>query len=167
MSLPSFPLGNSVLNFYLGGSQPTTTTEADVWASDLLAVTFVEPMKNDSVLQNPETYTVVPLDGGIPVRVIGVQTGNELNPRVIYLIVTQFSIGKLYRIDFQSLFTIEGSSVATVSAKFIGRQTKQDSIINSRPLMYDMSPDSTLRKVLQAIGRQDDLIGGSRKDKIF
>jgi hypothetical protein len=154
------------LVFPLGGGG-TVAAAADVWAQDLLTVTFQYSMKNDVFLQSVGAYSVTPLDDGADVNLVAVQTGNTIATRTVYLVVTPPTVGKLYEISFQPLYDIGGGSYAPDPCKFIGRPTKQDSIIGSRPQMYDMSPEGNLRKVLQAIGRQDDLIGGARKDKIF
>lgn len=153
----AFPLGGG---FYVA-------TDCDVWAQDLIEVSFEEPMKNDDLLQAPEAYLIMPVTDGQSVTVTGVQTGSEIAPRKIYLIVTRFTNGKLYRISFQNLYGLTGAVLTPTDCKFIGRTTKQDSMIRSRPQMLDMTPDATLRKVLQAIGRQDDLLGGSRNDRLF
>jgi hypothetical protein len=148
-------------------SAPNIGTLADVWAQDLLQITFSAPMKNDEFLQDTAAYLVSPIDGGIPVTVLAVQTGSEVGPVVIYIVITEPTIGKTYTITFQSLYNITGQIVDPIVCKFIARPTKQDAIIRSRPDLYDMTPDSLLRKVMSAIGRQDDLIGGSRNDQFF
>lgn len=153
------------LVFPLGGGGLTVATEADVWAQDMLEVDFATPMKNDIFLQSTQAYSVVPVDGGDPVDVVGVRTGNTVNPTQVFLVVTVPVVGKTYRIEFQNLYSITGTVLTPTSCEFIGRLTKQDVVIGSRPQMYDMSPGSTLRWLQQSIARQDDLIGGSRKDR--
>lgn len=152
------------LAFPFGGSTVTITTLCDVWAQDLIAVTFQEPLANDIYLQDINAYKVTPLDGGTPVDVVEVQTGNDASATTVWLVVTAPQIGKTYQITFQNLYAITGLVITPNPCNFIGRTTKEDAIINSRPQMYDMRPNSNIRKLLQAIGRQDDLIGGSRSD---
>lgn len=146
---------------------PNIGTLADVWAQDLLQVTFLVPMKNDAALASPGSYLVRPLDGGLPVTVLAVQPSNVVGPEVIYLVTTEPTIGKLYSITFQTLYDITGTAVSPILCKFIARPTKQDAVIRTRPELYDMTPDSTLRKAMSAIARQDDLIGGARNDQFF
>ena len=144
--MPTFPpsAGNAI------------TATADPWAQDLLEAAFPIPIKNDTLLQSVDAYTITPLDGGIPVTVLAVQTGNAVSAEAVYLVTTTPTVGKLYRVEFQNLYAIDGSVVSPIDAKFYGRPTKQDSIIQSRPSLYDMTPDSTLRKIFNAIGKQDD-----------
>lgn len=150
----SFPLGGDVF----------INTLCDVWAMDLIEITFDEAMKNDVLLQSPQAYTVTPLDGGDAVTVLEVQAGDESNTTTVWLVVTAPQIGKIYEISFESLFAVTGIIVTPNVCKLIGRATKEDSIINSRPKRYDMRPDAVYRKLVNALGREDDLIGGSRSD---
>jgi Fe-S-cluster containining protein len=139
-------------------------TLCDVWAQDLLEITFLTAVKNNSVLQNPATYTITPIDGGAPINVVEVQNGDQTNATLVWLVVTPPDIGKTYEIHFGFISDVAGNSVQPNRCRFIGRTTKQDSMVGSRPKMYATFPDAVLRKVLQAVGREDDLIGGSRSD---
>lgn len=155
------------LVFPLGGDALSVATEADVWAQDMLSVQFALPMKNDEFLQSVQAYTITPTNGGGPVDVTAVLTGNLINPTLVFLVVTVPQIGSTYSINFQNLYGVTGSVLTPSECEFIGRLTKEDSVINSRPQMYDMNPTSTLRWLQQAIAREDDLIGGSRKDRFL
>lgn len=150
----AFPLGGDIF----------VDTLCDVWAQDLIEITFGEALKNDEFLQSPQAYTVTALDGGGPVTVLEVQAGDENNTTTVWIVVTMPQIGKTYEISFESLYAVTGSVITPNVCKFIGRATKQDSLINSRPKRYDMRPDAVYRKLINAIGREDDLIGGSRSD---
>jgi hypothetical protein len=152
------------LAFPLGGSTVYITSLCDVWAQDLIAITFQEALVNDIFLQSTQAYTVTPLDGGTPVNVVSVQTGKEANATTVWIAVTAPDVGKTYQITFQNLYATTGLVVTPKPCNLVGRMTKQDSIITGRPQMYDMRPDSTIRKLLQAIGREDDRIGGARSD---
>lgn len=142
------------------------STICDVFAHDMLLVTFATPVKNNAALQAASTYTVTALDSGLPVTVISVQSGNTVSVTDVYLIVSNPEVGKFYQITFANLTSIDGTAVSPVLCKFYARSTKIDAIISTRPLLYDMTPESTLRKIFSAIGRQDELIGGSRNDRI-
>jgi hypothetical protein len=152
---------------WLGIPGPSTVTIgslSDVWAQDLIAVTFEEKLANDALLKSPQSYTVTALDGGSPVDVVSVQSGSDNNTATVWLVVAGQEIGKTYQITFSDMHAIDGSTAIVYPCNFIGRTTKEDSIINSRPSMYDMRPSSAIRIILQAIGRSDDQIGGSRND---
>ena len=85
----------------------------------------------------------------------------------IYLIITDFSVGEDYTVTVStSINNPSGGNIDSTAntAQFRGRDTKIDSILVSRPSMYDTSVGTTLRSLLDAIGREDDLIGGSRDD---
>lgn len=143
--------------------QEFATVVATVFAADVIKLEFPELMKNNAVLQNPATYTVIPIGNGIPVEVKEVKTGNDGRVTEIYLIVTPFTIGEEYVINIlSSLLTIEGNILTIgADASFIGRNTKIDRMVKSRPAMYDMNSGSLLRVILEAIGNSDELIGGS------
>lgn len=54
----------------------------------------------------------------------------------------------------------------SVSKIITHRRTKVDSLIANIPKMYDKSFRSQLRAVLTAIGKEDDLIGGSQDELV-
>lgn len=145
-------------------SAVAVSTLCDVWAQDVILVTFSQSLVNDAALKDPANFTVTARDGGIPVTVRQVQSTNLDHTPHIWLVISTPQSGKTYQIACANLFTLDGSPAAVGPCRFIGRDTKEDSIIKSRPSMYDMRPDSVLRILLQAIGRQDDLIGGARSD---
>lgn len=161
----AFPLASP-----LGSTAISVSTTADVWAQDTIQITFSLPIKADVNLRNPDNYKFTPLDGGQPVVPFALLIANGASSVTeVFVIVNSFTLGKEYQIDVMGLILASGVEATVDPSKFIGRQTKEDSIINSRPDMWDMDPLSQypLRGILQAIGRQDDLIGGSRNDRIF
>jgi len=142
---------------------------ADVYASNLIALTFSLPMKNNLTLKNKDLYAIVPEGTGSPVLVHEVRTGNTLTTRTVFLVVSGFTVGETYTV------TVSAGPVASSGAplsvldnivQFIGRRTKIDSMVDSRPGFYDVRPSSNMFSILAAIGRQDDLIGGSRDDDL-
>lgn len=153
------------LAFPLGGGT-FVQTACDVWAQDLIEVRFSENLKNDVLIQAHEAYMITPEDGGQDTEVTGVQCEDTPAIDRVWLIVTPFQIGKTYVISFQNLFAVSGLVVTPQITKFVGRRTKIDSLVSSRPGMYDVTPGAMMRKLLNAVGRSDDLIGGSRKDRI-
>lgn len=151
---------------------PATTVlgigKVDPWALDMIEVTFTSPVRNESGLQNKDNYTITPLDSGLPVTVLSVQTGNRVNPRRIFLVTTNPEVGKKYQVSVNSNIKLTDGSALDISARtgqFIARRTKTDSMVRSRPKMYDTRPNKALyRHLLNALSREDELIGGSRKD---
>lgn len=143
---------------------------ADVMAQDLLLLTFNVTMANNTALKAASNYRVIPEDIDLPEpRVISVLSGNLPNPQQIFLVVSPFVLGATYDIVVNpALRSIDNTALDSdgLLAKFVGRKTKIDYIVRSRPQMYDMRPASLMRTLLNAIGREDDIIGGSRKDRI-
>lgn len=153
------PWGAGILDQEPGVDVVTAT----VFAADIIKLEFPEIMKNNANLQNVSTYTIVPVGSGISVSVNDVKPGNDGSVIEVYLIVSPFTVGAEYVVNIVTeLLTIEGNALSVSSdIEFIGRLTKIDRIVRSRPPMYDMTPDSLLRTILNAIGHSDDLIGGS------
>jgi hypothetical protein len=141
--------------------------KVDVIARDQIVLEFNAPMRNEPALLDVANYAITPVGAGQSVNVISVLSGNRVNPTQIQLIITNFSIGEKYLITVSSgIHVVDGTSLDASgrTGHFVGRRTKIDSLISSRPQMYDVRPTSVLRTILTAIGRQDDLLGGSRKD---
>lgn len=157
-----FPLGGGLGNGAVVG--------ADVWARDLVEVTFDQNMNNNSNLKNPVNYSITATDpSSLVVRVESVRTGKSFSASSILLVVSRFTVGAEYTVVVSSaVTTTAGDSlfISENSAKFIGRNTKIDSAVTSRPAMYDTTITSRLRSILNAIMREDELIGGSRSDDL-
>jgi hypothetical protein len=143
---------------------------ADVLAADLILVRFNEPLKVNTALKDPANWIVTPDGAGQAVRVLSVRPGlNVVGTREILLEVTPFTVGEIYTVTASTSFINLDSEVLTIpfnTGKFKGRDTKIDSMVKSRPRMYDTRVSSLLRNILNAIGREDDLIGGSRNDRL-
>lgn len=151
------------LVFPLGGGG-FIATSADVMARDLIQITFVEPMRVDALLRAIGAYSVVASEGPDPV-VIDVFVGHAAAAQVIWLEVDTLTPGVEYAIQFQNLYAVTGLGVSPTACQFIGRETKIDLVVGSRPQMYDTRLRSRYRWILNAFGREDDLIGGSRHDR--
>lgn len=178
-SLPgllSFPLGGDIIPVEL-------VPAVDLWARDLLEIRFPFSVLNDSVLQSPATYTITssiagnlgsPLAFGLGVslattnflNVDSVRTGNQLVLNRIFLIVAPPDPNTSYFLSFSPINTPSGLVETFPSCVFVGRPTKIDSMLSTRPQRYDTRPQALLRHVLNAIGREDDRIGGARHDQI-
>lgn len=151
------------LVFPLGGGN-NVITSADVWARDMFVVTFPEPMRADDLLAAPQAYSIAASAGAAP-QVQDVLTGNEPTATSVVLVIDNHEPGTLYTITFQNLYASTGLVLSPVACELIGRTTKVDSIVNGRPRMYDIRARTRFRSLITAIGRQDDLIGGSRHDR--
>lgn len=151
------------LVFPLGGGG-FISTSADVWAKDLIQITFVEPMRVDALLRAVSAYSVVASEGDDPV-VLDVFVGQDAAAQTVWLVVDSTISGVQYEVQFQNLYAVTGLGVTPSACEFIGRETKIDLIVDARPALYDTRPRARYRWLLNAIGREDDLIGGSRHDR--
>lgn len=147
-----------------------TVLEVNVIASDELEVVFNMDMAVNDALRLKDNFTVDETPGsGVPVTVKevivpkGVTTTSTLR-----LIVTEFSVGEEYLVIVSdSISTPSGEPISHFrSAPFVGRRTKVDAVLNSMPALFAKGPKSSLRAILTSIGRSDDAIGGSRRDRL-
>lgn len=141
-------------------------TAVNVYASDLLEVTFGADMKNNSVLQNVDSWSVIGTTEHT-LLVKEVLSGSEIGVDVVYLVVSLFNLGEQYTVTASvSMVLTTGESLPSPgnTATFIGRRTKIDSLISTRPPLYNLSQNSTIRHIMNAIGHQDDLIGGNKSE---
>lgn len=163
-------VGDTVQIFFLDTDLFVKVTSADVWARDLLEVNFSHSMKNNTDLSTASNYTVTPDTSGQAVSVLSVQVGkNVVSTSKVYLEVTPLSQGDFYTVTVSpTIVTTDNIRIESdfSTAQLKGRRTKIDSMVLSRPKMYDTRVTSLIRKILNAIGREDDLIGGSRDDTI-
>lgn len=139
---------------------------ADVLAHDLVEVVFNGLMKNDSVLQGIDNWAIIGITGDT-LTVEEVFTGSDVGVRRVYLVISPFSIGEQYTVTAStSMRQTNGNNLSSTgnTVTFIGRRTKVDSLVGTRPPLYNLSPKSTVRQILNAIGREDDLIGGSKDE---
>jgi hypothetical protein len=169
----SLPLG---FTFDFGDSTPfgeTIVATVEVWAGDLIELNFGSQMANNAALQDAASYTILS-DGLVPGSISALQVqqvlaGNFSNPSSIFLVVSPFTIGERYTVTVDSACVdITGVSInfSANYAKFYGRRTKIDSVLENRPNLYDIGSTAELRYVLNALIRSDDHIGGSRLDYI-
>ena len=139
---------------------------ADVIAHDLVEVVFNGVMKNNSVLQDPASWTLIGTTGDI-LTLEEVLSGDDVGVRRVYLVVSPFNVGEQYTVTASVAMRLtNGTALSGMgnTETFIGRKTKVDSLCSTRPPLYNLSPKSTVRHILNAIGRQDDLIGGSKDE---
>lgn len=149
---------------------------ADVWARDMLELVFSQPMRVEAALLDPASYTIDAETAGVAVRVEEVfskrdpATG-ELKPSTtsVFFLVTEFTVGARYAITaLTTLLTIVGITMkpGKTTARFYGRRTKIDDMMESRPSPYDMAPHARHRVIVEGALRELDLIGGTRNDDL-
>lgn len=157
-----FPLGGDLVTF------PNFIESISIVAQDTIAINFMGDMAVTSENIKISNYTVTPLDGGIPVTGIRVLLNSGPANSIIYLKISQPSLGALYSVTVNNLTTIDGAVLSgnTSSGEFIPRITKLDNMISSRKSLFDLSSGSIIREMLTAFALEDDLIGGSRKDRL-
>lgn len=138
---------------------------------DVLSRRLIRLELQDEVVINDDyfdtsNYAVNVFSGVGPVeivRIIPFQNGSKVTREII--IETQpMTYGTTYEVNITSATNRAGQSLSVSGLKFDSRYTKGDSILRSIPKHYDKRSTSNLAWVMLAIGRQDDLIGGSRDD---
>jgi len=142
-------------------------TAVNLFGVDLIEVLFGVNVRNSEDLRDPTNWQIDLLSSaGKPVTVTAVQTDSGPSIDRVYLVVTPYSLGSFYCVS--QIGTVLSSKneilVGTMQAIIKGRFTKADSLSRTRPAMYDLRPTANFRNVLNAIGRQDDLIGGSQNE---
>jgi hypothetical protein len=142
----------------------------DVMASDMLELVFSQPMRAAPALFDAANYSVSPDGDEQAVRVREAINYTDAPTLVrVFLVVSEFTVGGRYTVTVaQQLRTTSGGVMHSGkrSAKFIGRRTKLDEAIESRSPMYSMAPGGVYRALLMAVMREDDLLGGSRRDRL-
>lgn len=144
---------------------------ADVWARDYLEVNFSRYMVNNTAMQSIGSYSIEPKfpSQANPVSVTRVRPHGTSLASTVFLIITPFTVGQEYTITVStSLITSNNINLSNIlnKGKFVGRYTKIDSVLDTRPSWYDLDPDSTFRIIVNAMFRVQDLASGSRKDRL-
>ena len=186
---------------YTPGAPPSVTpdptpglpaiSKVDVWAKDLIEISFAASIANNSDLSDIRNYKITQNGSSDIVAVVDVIVPDPERyyfANSIHLVVVPFVVGTQYTVTILRA-NLAGYGTETVGGdsnirgvdgtrlngttnpgadkgQFLGRNTKIDSYINSRPSYYDVSPESIFRHIANAIFRSDDLIGGSRKDRL-
>jgi hypothetical protein len=137
----------------------------EVLSRDTLQLTFNEDMVNDAELKDPDNYTVVPDGSGIVVTVRAVLTGLEEHVESVVLSISPPTLEETYTATVDGdLTSRDGGGFQASSRQFEARNTKMDSVLKSFPRAYETSHGATIRALLHAVTREDDLIGGNRED---
>ena len=161
------PWGCIVFGPSASGEPIERVLSTDVYAHDLIEIVFNAPMKNNATLQDVASYVITDTDGA-QLEVEQVLTSGDVAVRAVYLVVAPFVTGELYTVTVSTQTRLTNGSFLSAlgnQVEFIGRKTKIDSLCSTRPRMYNLTPTSLLRNILNAIGREDDLIGGNRDDE--
>lgn len=180
----------AALTFPLGGDPDTSTflVSTDIWASDLLELTFSVPLVANADLSDIRNYSITPVTNGVlPVTVNSVRVGNDSVTTQVFLVVSGITNGQEYIVLIERANNAYGTEASAgdtnlISAygvhingtilagsdtkNFVARNTKIDNAVKGSTAIYDTSTDSLYRNVLNAIFRQDDLLGGSRNDRL-
>ena len=161
----SSPHGTGAVPVVVVPEQPEIT-EVNVLAADLLEIVFNESMKNNVNLRAIGSYTIVAFDAtSVPIIIREVRTGSSFSTLRVYLVITPPTLGAVYDISIVGVVrSLDNQSLNVNTGRFTSRRTKVDSMCSTRPPMYDLSPDAVYRNVLNAIGREDDRIGGSQDE---
>lgn len=149
------------------GDADIELTEVNIVAADLIELVFSREVKlNDDAL-SPDSYTVTTTNGSArPVTVREVKAdGGQAADNTIYLVVTPPSLAVTYTVTVTgTLKSLDDTALSSNSRDIFTRRTKVDSICSTRPPIYDLRPGAIYRNILNAIGREDDRIGGSQNE---
>jgi hypothetical protein len=136
-----------------------------VWAADLIEVTFTSSVRNNGTLRSPASYTIAPHTSGNAVTIREVRAGSDVVTPNIFLVVTPPDIETVY--DVAVIGDVRAASgdvlVPPITGRILMHRTKIDSVLTTRTSMYDLRPAALFRSLMNAIGRQDHLIGGNIK----
>lgn len=136
---------------------PALAMTAEILNFKLVRLNFNTSLTTDSNFYNPDNYSIPGL---------GVKRVVPLSRQVSSFVLLETELQSEtveYTVSVSNLLTRDGSSVAA-SASWVARTTKGQTAVNNMPSVWSRSPNSRVASLLTAIGEQDDLIGGSRKD---
>lgn len=157
----------SLLILFDGG----VVTPLDLVDVDILSRRLIRVELQDEVVINDDYFdtsnyavNVVSGSGEIEItKILPFQDGSTVS-RYIIIETQPMTLGTTYSVNIVDAKQRDGTLLSYNAAKFDARFTKGDSILRSMPKHYDKRSVSNIAGVLLAIGRQDDLIGGSRDD---
>lgn len=156
----------SLLLLFAGSSDVSVpVSDLDVLTRKTILVEFTDEMVTDDAYYDVDTYTLEVIDGEGPVEVVGVLPVNGTSSLELVLITQAMTHGTTYQLTTGNLKDRNGSSISFIG-QFIYRDTKVDSALRSIPKHFDKRPTSITFSLLAAIGKQDDIIGGSRSDRL-
>lgn len=141
-------------------------SQLEVLAEDTLLLTFSEQMSNTDDLRDYRAY-IISTEDGEPVEVREVLSGGDDFTDTIALVVTRPTLGSTYCIAVPAgLQSAAGNTMDPdlVAKEYVGRNTKMDKSLRIMPKLFNKTHKSNYRVIMQAIMREDDLIGGNKED---
>jgi hypothetical protein len=129
-------------------------------------LTFGNYLINNDVLKDINTYSVEPITTGNPVTITDVFTGTDLVTNKVILVFTDPTLGSAYNVTVEPTISYTDHTSPTLPAvfQFQDRRTKMDIQLQRLPNIYNTTPNSILRWVLQSVSQSDERIGGTRSD---
>ena len=137
----------------------------NVLSRRLVQLEFTEEVVTSPSYYNIDNYSLTLTEGTQPVEVLEIMPVNGTTS--LDIIIRTQPMVPLSRFDLSiSGLSVRNGLTFSVIGDFFSRDTKTDSLLRSIPQHYDKRPQSNLYKLLTAIGKVDDKIGGSRSDDI-
>lgn len=148
------------------GVSPLDLVGVDLLTRRLIRVELADEVVVNADYFDTSNYDVSVLSGTGEVEVIRILPFRDDSKVTTSIVIeTQpLTLGTTYAVSIINARGRNGITLEYSSAKLDARYTKGDSILRSMPKHYDTRSTSNIAGVLLAIGRQDDLIGGSRDD---
>lgn len=154
-----------LLLFDGGDGSEVPVSDLDVLTRKAIQVTFTDEIVTNDNYYNVDNYSIALIDGSGPVEIKGVLPVNGTSSLELVLITQPMTLGSTYQLTANNLNDRNGATIS-FSGQFIYRDTKVDSALRSIPKHFDKRPTSILFSLMAAIGEQDDIIGGSRSDRL-
>lgn len=145
---------------------PVGLSNIELLTHNSVALTFSKTLLNNEVLKNTSTYSIVPVTTGNTVNITSVLTGKDRYTNKVILLFTDPTLGSAYNLTIQPTVTYPDNTQPDlpITFQFQIRHTKMDRVLQRMPNIYDTTPTTTLRWVLQAVSQSDERIGGTQSD---
>ena len=137
-----------------------------VLAQDTLLLTFSDKLIVNDLLSDVTSYIVTD-DNNEGVAVLDVLTGNSNTTESVIVVTAPAKLGILHTVEVNN--NLEDSEGNTINPnfdnkQFYSRRTKMDKLMMSMPNFFSKKHRSNLRIIMQSLMREDEAIGGNRKD---
>lgn len=154
-----------LLLFDKSGSSEVPVSDLDALTRKTLRIEFTDEVVTDDAYYDVSNYAIELIDGSGPIEIKSVLPVNGTSTLELVLITQPMTLGSTYQLTANNLKNRNGSTIS-FSGQYIYRDTKVDSSLRSIPKHFDKRATSIMFSVLAAIGKQDDIIGGSRSDRL-
>ena len=154
-----------LLLFDKAGSSEVPVSDLDVLTRKALRVEFTDEIVTNDNYYDVSNYALELVEGSGPVEIVSVLPVNGTSSLELVLITQPMTLGTTYQLTANNLNDRNGSTIS-FSGQFIYSDTKVDSTLRSIPKHFDKRATSIVHSLLAAIGKQDDIIGGSRSDRL-